>query len=78
MAEKSEDQAIQTCKKVFTAVPELILCDMESEELMHKPNSHTAKLAAWLDKAETVEQVTISLNRNTFTTRPISDVLLES
>jgi hypothetical protein len=51
---------------------------MESEEPMHKPSSYTAKPAAWLYKAETVQQVTISLNLNTFTTRPVSDVLLES
>jgi hypothetical protein len=44
---------------VFTAVPELILCNVESEELMHKPSSYTAKPAAWLYKAETVQQVTI-------------------
>jgi hypothetical protein len=46
---------------------------------MHKPSSYTAKPAARLyKKAETVQQVTISLNLNTFTTRPVSDVLLES
>jgi hypothetical protein len=77
MAEKSEDQAIQTCKKVLNAVPEFFAIWNQKNlctSLLHTLQS----LLHGYTKLRQFSKSQISLNLNTFTTRPVSDVLLES